>query len=270
MFSNWLWHQSLQILVDAGEGLHLALGSQVFGPTHLLLTHGHSDHVLGLPGFLAARRFSKGATEKPLTILYPEDAAFVAPLQAFVADLWRGVTFPVTWVPIAPGGEHALSANRVVQAIQAQHVANVPAIGYRIIERRRRLKPAFAAMPPAEIEALARQGRREEMTETYVHPLFVHSGDSMPISPPAAQGADLLVHDATFLDPADRREPIHATTEEALEVGRAAGVADLVLHHVSVRYDRAALLPRLAAQVTQSGFRGRCWLLDEDVLTLIP
>ena len=33
--------------------------------------------------------------------------------------------------------------------------------------------------------------------------------------------ADLLVHDATFLEEPDRREPIHATTEEALDVAKA-------------------------------------------------
>ena len=72
MYSNWLWHRPLQLLIDAGEGLQLALGTSVFSPSILAITHGHSDHVLGLPGLVAARRFGKGATEKPLTIVFPE------------------------------------------------------------------------------------------------------------------------------------------------------------------------------------------------------
>ncbi len=266
MFSNWLWHQPLHVVVDAGEGLHLALGSHVFSPTHLLLTHGHSDHVLGLPGFLAARRFSKGASSKPLTILYPANSSFVPMLQDLISRLWRDVTFPVSWKPIAPGDEHSLGSGRAVQAFDVQHVAKDHAVGYRIVERRRRLKPEFASLPASEIEALAKQGRRDELTETHTHPLFVHSGDAMPISRTWAQGADVLVHDATFLDAADRRELIHATTEEALEVGRASGVADLVLYHLSVRYDRATVHARLATQLANSGFAGRCWLLDEHEL----
>ena len=48
MFSNWLWHKPLSLLVDAGEGAQLALGANVFSPSVLAITHGHSDHVLGL------------------------------------------------------------------------------------------------------------------------------------------------------------------------------------------------------------------------------
>jgi ribonuclease BN (tRNA processing enzyme) len=47
MYANWLWHKPLQLLVDAGEGLQIALGSNVFSPSVLAITHGHSDHVLG-------------------------------------------------------------------------------------------------------------------------------------------------------------------------------------------------------------------------------
>lgn len=270
MYANWLWHRPLQLIVDAGEGLQLALGSQVFAPNYLLLTHGHSDHVLGLPGFLAARRFGKGATTKPITILYPARTAAVDALQELLARMWRGVTFPITWVPVAPGDAHPLGAGRTVEAFAVQHVPPDLALGYRVVERRKRLKPEFATLPAADIEALARQGRRDELTAVHTHVLFAHSGDAMPIDPAWAHGADLLVHDATFLDAADRREPIHATTEEALAVGRDAGVADLVLQHLSVRYDRATAHARLAAQRAASGFAGRCWLLDEGTLTEIP
>lgn len=269
MFSNWLWHRPLHIVVDAGEGLQLALGSQVFGPTHLLLTHGHSDHVLGLPGFLAARRFSKGASGKPLTILYPADSPAVGALRELIANLWRDVAFPVTWVPIAHGEEHDLGSGRAVQAFDVQHLTHDRALGYRVIERRRRLKPELASRSAAEIKALAEQGGREELTVAHTHVLFVHSGDAMPIPAAWAQDADLLVHDATFLEAADRREPIHATTEEALDVARASGVADLILHHLSVRYPRDTVHARLSAQLANSGFTGRCWLLDGDTFTRI-
>jgi ribonuclease Z len=263
MYSNWFWHRPLQLLVDAGEGLQLAMGTSVFAPSVVALTHGHSDHVLGLPGLLAARRFGKGATDKPLTVVYPRGSRGVEAAREWVARAYTGVTFPVRWHACGPGESVALGKGRTLEAFAVTHTAAEPSFGYRVVETRRRLKPEFAALPQPEIEARAREGGRDALTEEARHILFVHSGDAMPIDPALAAGADLLVHDATFLAADDRREPIHATTEEALEVGRQAAAAVLVLHHLSIRYDRASALPALRAQVAASGFPGKCWLLDE-------
>lgn len=263
MFANWLWHRPLQLLVDAGEGAQLALGNQVFSPAVVAITHGHSDHVLGLPGLIAARRFSKGATDKPLTIVFPEGSKGVQAARDLLGTAYAGVVFPLTWIAAAPGTQVPLGKARHLEAFTVRHTPNEPALGYRVIETRRRLKPEFAALPQAEIEAAARRGERDAMLEDVAHVLFAHSGDAMAIDPALVAGADLLVHDATFLDEADRREPIHATTEEALAVAAAAGVKTLVLYHLSIRYDRAAALPALRAQVAASGFSGACWLLDE-------
>jgi ribonuclease Z len=264
MYSNWLWHKSLHLLVDAGEGAQLALGTNVFSPSWLAITHGHSDHVLGLPGLLAARKFGKGAVDKPLTIIFPEGSRGVQAARELLGTAYHGVVFPLTWVAAVPGTAVPLGKGRRLEAIAVRHTMNEPALGYRVIETRRRLKEEFAAMPQAEIEAAARSGRRDDLLEDSDHIVFAHSGDAMPIDPALVVNADVLVHDATFLDEPDRREPIHATTEEALQVARAAGVRTLILYHLSIRYDRAAALPRLRAQVAASGFDGNCWLLDED------
>jgi len=263
LYSNWLWHRPLQLIVDAGEGIHLALRTNVFAPSIVAITHGHSDHVLGLAGFAGARRFGKGATTKPWTILYPANSLGVAATRQQIAGLWRGVEFPIEWIPVERGTAHPLNQHRVIEAFRVEHVAAEPAVGYRVLESRRRLKPEYADMPQSEVERLARMKGRDEVMEHFQHVVFIHSGDAMPIDVALARGADLLVHDATFLAAADRREPIHASTEEAFAVARDAGVGALVVNHLSVRYDRATAIPRMREQLAASGFSGECWLLDE-------
>lgn len=263
MFSNWCWHEPFQLLIDAGEGLQLALGQKIWSPEVVALTHGHSDHVLGLPGLVASRKFAKGAQEKPLTVVFPEGNGGVLAVRDLLARMWSAAEFPVAWVPLRADGEFRLGKTRVLRAFPTSHGGTEPTLGYAVLEERRRLKAEYAGLPEADIRALVQRGGRDAIMEAYRHIRFAHTGDAMPVDPATVSGADLLVHDATFLEHDDRKWDIHATTLEALDVGRAAGVGCLVLHHLSIRYDRAAALPVLRAQVAASGFGGECWLLDD-------
>lgn len=263
MYSNWLWHRPLQLLVDVGEGVQLALGTSVFAPSWLAITHGHSDHVLGLPGLLAARRFGKGAQQKPLTIFHPHGSRGVDAVRELMRTMYAGVEFPVTWVAMAPGDTQAMGKALTIDAIEARHNPGEPALAYRVVEQRRRLRAEYQQYSRDAIEDLARRGQRDAMMETTSHIVFAHSGDAMPLEPAAVHDADLLVHDATFLDATNRREPIHASTMEALDVARQAGARALVLNHLSVRYPRTAAVETLRQQVIDSGYTGPVWLLDE-------
>jgi ribonuclease Z len=266
MFSNWCWHEPFQLLIDAGEGLQLALGQKIWAPEVVALTHGHSDHVLGLPGLVASRKFAKGAQEKPLTIVFPDGNGGVLAIRELLSRMWSAAEFPVTWVPLRAGDEWRMNKTRVLRAFPTAHGGAEPTLGYAVIEERRRLKPGFAGQPEAEIRVIVQRDGRDAVMEAYRHVRFAHTGDAMPIDPAGVEGADLLVHDATFLDAADRKWDIHATTLEALQVGLAAGVRCLVLHHLSIRYERTAALPALRGQVAASGFAGECWLLDDSRL----
>ncbi len=262
LFSNWLWHRTLHLVVDAGEGLQLGLGSRVLAPTHLLMTHGHADHTFGLPGFVAARRFGIGDPEKPLVIVHPERSRGVEVARGTLERQWPREAFPLTWVGLAPGGELELGRNKFIRAFAADHVTADLALGYLVLERRQRLRPEFRGASEEAIRRIVAERGRDAVMEPYAHILFAHTGDTMPLDPGLFARADLLVHDATFLVAEDRRERIHATTEEAIATARDAEVRTLVLQHLSVRYDRGRAIPALRAQVRALGYPGECWLLD--------
>jgi ribonuclease Z len=266
LFSNWLWHRTLHLVVDAGEGLQLGLGPRVLAPTRLLITHGHADHTLGLAGFVAARRFGIGDPEKPLTIVHPEGSRGVEVARGTLERQWPRETFPLTWVGARPGFEIDCGKNKILRAFAADHGSADVALGYMVLERRRRLRPEHQGHPETDIRRLVAERGRDALMEDYEQILFAHTGDSMPLDPSLFTNADVLVHDATFLVEADRRERIHATTGEAIVTARAAGARTLVLQHLSVRYERQDAIPALKKQVVELGFQGACWLLDGPTL----
>ena len=108
-----------------------------------------------------------------------------------------------------------------------------------------------ATISPDDVVGPARPGRR-----------VLFSGDTRPCRTlfDAALGADLLVHEATFLeDERDRAaETGHTTAKQAAALARDAGVHMLALTHISTRYlgreIAAEAVPEFAATVVPRDF----------------
>jgi ribonuclease Z len=235
-----------RLLVDCGEGTQRQLMRSVglFELEELLITHFHADHVLGLPGML--KTFALRQRERELTVYGPRGLRRLFELQQPVIGR---LTFPLTLVELEPNDELERDGYRIC-AFDVDH--GPQGLGYAFVEeprpgvfdpeRARELGltpgPDFGRLQrgetvdgvrPDQVMGEVRRGRK-----------LVLSGDTAPcdMTRLVAWEADVLVHEATFLDEdAERaRETQHSTATGAAELAAAAGVDLLALTHVSPRY----------------------------------
>lgn len=242
-----------RVLVDAGEGTQLQLLASVIGmgsiPT-LLLTHGHSDHYLGIPGLMKTWS-GRGRTE-PLSIIGPPGTW---QLIRGMGGIIGHTTYPVRITEPEPGEPIRLQG-LTVTPVRTRH--RIISYGWLVAEDDRpgafdgaRAKAAGVPDGP-ELGRLARGGSfrlpdgalingADLIGEPRPGRRVLLTGDTEPCEAvaEAAAGVDLLVHEATFLE-ADRalaRSAGHSTASEAAHLAAQAGARALCLTHLSSRYE---------------------------------
>jgi ribonuclease Z len=235
-----------RLLFDCGEGTQQQLLRSVGLPDvdAVFLTHYHLDHWLGLVGMI--KTFDLRSRDRTLTLHGPPG---LRALLELMRPIIGRTSYPLELVELEPHDEVRLGGY-LVAAFPVEH--RVPAYGYAYVEEDRpgRFDAAAArALGVQEGPDFGRLQRGEEVAgvrpEQVVGPSrpgrrIVISGDTRPCQTTEvyAHGADLLVHEATFLeDERDRaRETAHSTARQAAEVAREAGVRLLALTHLSTRY----------------------------------
>ena len=242
-----------RILVDCGEGTQRRLMQSAAGLTDIdtiLITHGHADHILGLPGLL--RTFALRERTAPLALFGPEG---IRGVLDSLAPVIGKLPYPFAAVEVEPGTEIAGDGCRF-EAIGTRH--RVKSVGWALIEDDRPgrfdvERAAALGVPNGPLYGQLQRGEAVELDDgTVVDPVaeglvgetrlgrtLVFSGDTRPCDAIVARAvdADLLVHEATFLDEdLDRaRDTHHSTAREAAELAVEARVRMLALTHVSMR-----------------------------------
>jgi ribonuclease Z len=240
-----------RMLFDCGEGTQRQLVASVglSDFDDVFLTHYHADHWLGLPGLL--KTLDLRERERPLNVYGPRG------LRELLGSLRRvyGTTgYELRLHEVEPGDGVARESYAVVPFAVAHRTR---ALGYAVVEEARPGRfdperattlgvspgPDFARLQAGEI--VAGVSPDEVMGPPRAGRKLVISGDTAP-SPQlelAADAADLLVCEATFLDEdADRaRETQHMTARQAAQLATDAGVRMLALTHLSIRYATSAV-----------------------------
>ena len=241
-------------LIDCGEGTqHQVLRSKYTLPklSRIFISHMHGDHCFGLMGLLATRGL-QGAQE-PLTVYGARG----------VRDLFDSVRrasnmhfrYPIEVIECGPGivfedDEVQVRAVEVLHAGQtlAFIIQEKPQPGRFRVEDARALGipsgPIFGRLKNNEKVVL--DDGREIDGATLVDPpregrkavIVTDTRDASAILP-FADRADLLVHEATYVE-AERvqaTEHNHSTATDAARLAKKARVMRLVLSHFSPRYE---------------------------------
>jgi ribonuclease Z len=235
-----------RILFDCGEGTQQQLLRSVGLPEldAIFITHFHLDHWLGLLGMV--KTFDLRAREKPLTIYGPPG---MTQLFTGLRPIIGRTAYPLAPVDLEPHEEIRYDSF-IVSPFPVKH--RVEAYGYAIVEDDRpgrfdvEAARALGVPDGPDFGRLQRgetvNGVRPEqvMGETRTGRRIVISGDTAPCQAVEvfAHDADLLVHEATFMEDerARARETFHSTAKQAAEIARDAGVRLLALTHLSTRY----------------------------------
>jgi ribonuclease Z len=245
-----------RFLVDCGEGTQRQILRSGIGfkrLNHILITHQHLDHILGLGGLVST--FTRWETLEDVHI-YGSGAALdrVHRLLFDVVLVGQPPDVPVYLHEVEPG-EFYRGKNFSVSAFHITH-RGPGCLGYIFKQDAHR---PFDAEKAAELgipagperaqlvrgEAVTLADGREiapdmVLGETLPGVTLVFTGDTARTDHlfDVVQDADVLVTEATFLagdtDTADSYG--HITASQAATLARDANVRDLLLTHVSRRY----------------------------------
>ena len=243
------------LLFDCGEGTQTAArraGVNLMKLDAICLTHYHGDHIFGLPGLLQTLG-CQGRT-RPLTIFGPAEG--MEPVWGAIRTLTGPQPYAIRAVPLGtdPVRLETLAPGWPVGAellpFRTKH--RVPSRGYRLdLPRAGKFDPqkALALGVPVAQWKLLQRGQPVQLAACTVQPAavlgaprkglrFVFSGDTAPCPAleQAAQGADLLLCDATYALPEQSGQAAqwgHSTFGQSAALAAKAGAKRLWLVHYS-------------------------------------
>ena len=206
---------------------------------HVLLTHGHMDHVAGLPYYFSQRDFQGIANG---TALVP--AELVEPLVELMSAWGRveGHVPPYRFVGMKAGEDYEVRRGLLARAFATRHASG--SLGFAVIDVRHKLKAEFDGLTGPQIVELKKKG--VEITNRVEFPLVAYLGDTGSANYaglPYVAAAKALLIECTFFD----SDHLHrARAGKHIHVGDLGEVLEgmnnerIIIIHVTRRTNMAA------------------------------
>jgi len=209
-------------LIDCGEGTQIQFRRYRirFGRVHqIFISHLHSDHILGLFGYLATQTLI--GRKKEIEIYGPPD------LERFVRNHFslfpESLLLNLVFHPLDPSGVFKIFEDKAVEVTSFPVRHRIPTWGFLFREK---LK-----------------GRNYHNTEPRT---YAYCTDTLfePSLATVFEGCDLLYHEATYghKEVSRATSTYHSTAKQAAEMALLAHAGKLVVGHFSARYKDTSLL----------------------------
>ena len=239
-----------------GFAFDVGLGApQLAGAESIFLTHGHLDHLLGIPFVLSRRSLHRLSHTR---VYCPSEIA--GGVEGLIRECERleEVSYQFELVPLKSGDRVEVARDLTVEAFSSEHV--VPSLGYHLWRQKRSLLPDLRSLPPGELAAM--RGRGERIDEIRKELWLSYPGDTGPNvfeSNPELYSSRILLLECTFLCDSTReaaRKYGHTHIEDLAERQHRFRSEAIVLHHLSRRHrleelreSIQQLLPALASRI---------------------
>lgn len=238
---------------DCGEGTQQQILNTNIRPRRIeavFITHLHGDHIYGLPGLLSSRSFQGGET--PVTVYGPRGLKEYIDISLTLSG--THLRYPL-YVEEVEEGQLFEDEQFLVEAVKLEH--GLESFGYILTEKDKlgelqpdRLK-ALGIMPGPIYQTIKSQEmtkledgrvimRKDVIGPTKKGRKVAILGDTryIPELEHHLQNTDVLVHEGTFASGEEEmaHEYYHSTVKQAAELAKAANVKELILNHISSRY----------------------------------
>jgi len=264
--SIWIRYESdkeYPMLFDCGEGTQrqmMKARTSFMRVGRIFITHWHADHWAGLIGLIQTMNME--GRKKPLYIYGPEAERFVSDILDL--DYW-GPRFRIIPKNVPFEGKKIMEIVKerdfVILSTPVNH--SVPAVAYCLkendswnIDLKKAAKYGLKQSPligKLKKEGKLKVGKKtvklEDVSDMRPGLKVVYSGDtkSCDTLTKLSKDADILIHDATFIE--EKEDRMHTGAKDAAQTAKKAGVKKLVLTHFSRRYQDLKPLEKEAKKI---------------------